>query len=206
MGRGRWGWVAAAYLAGTFPSARVAARLAGLHELEGVEASTSEGDAHVLLGQQAGPVAAGAAMAADVAKAALVAAASKRAGLTPGWQAATGVAVVAGHAFPFHSREYAGRGLAAAAGATLVHLPGAMVVAGSILLAGKALGHTGAASTLGFATVPVVAAVQRRPRAFVAMGVGVFGVIMARRLQGLRPADGPRAVLRRAVFDSDEPS
>jgi glycerol-3-phosphate acyltransferase PlsY len=202
MGRGRWEWVAAAYLVGTFPSARLAARLAGLRELEGVEASSSESDAHVLLANQAGPVAAGAAMAADVAKAALVAAASKRAGLTPGWQAATGVAVVAGHAFPFHSREYAGRGLAAAAGATLVHLPGAMVVAGSILLAGKAAGHTGPASTLGFAAVPVIAAMQRRPRAFVAMGAGVLAVILARRLQGFR-SDDRRAGLRRMLLDSD---
>ncbi len=82
-----------------------------------------------------------------------------------------------------------------------------MVVAGSILLAGKAAGHTGPGSTLGFAAIPVVAAVRREPRPLVAMGAGVLAVILARRLVGLRPVaarDGwTVAVVRRFLFDAD---
>jgi hypothetical protein len=85
-----------------------------------------------------------------------------------------------------------------------------MVIAGSTLLAGKALGHTGAGSTIGFASVPVVAAAMGRPRAMVAMGAGVLAVILARRLVGVREAarrDGwLRSVTRRLVFDSDDPA
>src|SRR5204862_178504 len=123
---------------------------------------------------------AAAAILGDLAKGAVVAAAARRAGLAPAWQAATGVSVVAGHAFPFHSRPFAARGLTAAAGVTLVLLPVPMVVAGSVLLAGKAMGHTGPASTIGFASVPLVAAIRGEPRAMVAMGAGVLGVILAR--------------------------
>jgi glycerol-3-phosphate acyltransferase PlsY len=201
--------VAAAYLVGTVQAPVVVARLRGRGEtLAGAAADASEHDAHVLLAREAGPVAAGLAMAGDVAKGSLVAVAVARAGLEPSWRAAACVAVVAGHAFPFHSRAAAGRGLAAAAGVTLVNLPAEMVVAGSLLLAGKALGHTGAGSTVGFASVPAVAAVTGRPRAMVAMGAGVLGVILARRLVGVGPVarrDGwARSVARRLVFDSDE--
>ena len=209
MSRLRLGWVAAGYLAGTIPSAYVAARLSGARTVvDRASASGSGGDAHHLLASNAGPAVAAGAMAGDVAKAALVALAARRAGLEPGWRAATAVAAVAGHTFPFYARPFAGRGLAAAAGVTLVNLPAEMVIAGSVLLAGKALGHTGPGSTLGFAAVPVVAAVRGRPRAMVAMGACVFGIILARRLVGVRPGaarDGwATASARRLFFDSDD--
>lgn len=208
-GRSHWGWVAVGYLAGTIPSAYLAARLTGARTVvDQASATGSEGDAHLLLAANASPAAAAGAMAGDVAKGALVAYAARRAGLDPPWTAATGVATVAGHAFPFYARRFAGRGLAAAAGVTLVNLPREMVVAGSILLAGKALGHTGVGSTLGFAAVPLVAAARREPRATVAMGAGILGLILARRLVGIRPVaarDGwSTAVARRLLFDADE--
>jgi glycerol-3-phosphate acyltransferase PlsY len=208
VSRSHWGWVAGGYLVGTIPSALVAARITGSKSaMEGADPTTSAGDAHLLLAEDAGPMVSALAMFADFAKAALVAAAAERAGLEPGWRAAASLATVAGHAFPFHSRRHAGRGLAAAAGVTMVNLPGPMVVAGSVLLAGKALGHTGAGSTLGFAAVPVLAQAQRRPKAFVAMGCGVLGLILARRLQGSGRAPAPhgraRAVARRLLFDED---
>jgi len=208
MSRGRWAWVAAGYLGGTVPSAYVVARtLRARRVIDEAYGSASEGDAHILLAAHAGSGAAAAAILADLGKAALVALAADRAGLDPAWKAATGVAIVAGHTFPFYARPFAARGLTAASGVTLVFLPEPMVVAGSILLAGKALGHTGPASTLGFAAVPVVAALQGKPRALVAMGGAVFGLILARRLVGIRPVAAregcPRALLRRLLFDAD---
>lgn len=208
MNARRWAWVAGAYLVGTVQAPRVLARLRGDRDaLAGASAEASERDAHVLLAEAGRPVDSVIAMAADVAKAGLVALAAERAGLEPAWRAAACVAVVAGHAFPFHSRDVAGRGLAAASGVTMIVLPGPMVAAGTSILAGKALGHTGLGSTVGFAAVPVVAAALRRPRADVAMGLGVLGVILARRLRGVRPVaerDGwATAVARRLLFDAD---
>jgi glycerol-3-phosphate acyltransferase PlsY len=211
MSRGRWAWVAAGYLAGTVPSAYLVAQTLRVRRVvDEAYGSASEGDAHVLLAEHAGSVAAAAAIVGDLGKAALVALAADRAGLEPAWKAATGLAVVAGHTFPFYARPFAARGLTAASGVTLVFLPGPMVVTGSILLAGKALGHTGPASTLGFAAVPVLAALQGKPRALVAMGGAVFGLILARRLVGIGPVaarDGwPQALIRRLLFDADLPT
>jgi glycerol-3-phosphate acyltransferase PlsY len=201
--------VGAGYLVGSIPAAYVAARATGSSVvLERASSRSSEGDAHLLLAGHASPAVTAAAMAGDVVKGMLVAAAARRAGLTPGWRAATAVAVVAGHAFPPFARDFAGRGLAAAAGVTLVNLPGPMVVAGSVLVAGKALGHTGVGSTVGFASVPVVAAVAGRPRSMIWMGAGVLGVILARRLVGVgrvaRRDGWVRSLTRRLLFDSDD--
>src|SRR5262249_39075856 len=136
-------WVGAGYLVGAIPAAYVVARATGASAVLGqASATTSEGDAHLLLAEHAGSVATTLAIAGEVARGMLVAAAAGRAGLSDGWRATTGVAVVAGHTFPPFARAFAGRGLAAAAGVTLVNLPVPMVVAGSVLLAGKALGHT----------------------------------------------------------------
>ncbi len=203
-------WVVGGYLVGSIPAAYLVARATGARAVvELASADSSVADAHLLLAEHAGPAATAVAIGGDVAKAVVVAAAARRAGLTTGWRAATGVAVVAGHAFPPFARPFAGRGLAAAAGVTLVNLPLEMVVAGSVLLAGKALGHTGAGSTAGFTAVPVVAAATGRPRGMVAMGAGVLGVILARRLVGVGPVareDGwIRSLARRLVFDADRP-
>jgi glycerol-3-phosphate acyltransferase PlsY len=200
--------VAAGYVAGTVPSAYLVARAVHAQAvIEGARDSASEGDAHILLGEHAGNGALAVALVGDLGKAMLVAAAADRAGLEPEWKAATGLAVVAGHTFPFYARPFAARGITASAGVTLALLPGPMVVAGSILLAGKALGHTGPASTLGFASVPVTATLLGKPKAMVAMSAGVLGLILARRLVGIRQVvtrDGwPRALVRRLVFDSD---
>jgi glycerol-3-phosphate acyltransferase PlsY len=203
--------VIAGYLAGTVPSAYVVARAIRAQDvIDGAHGSASEGDAHILLAAHSSATAALAAIIVDLGKSALVAVAAERAGLEPAWKAATGLAVVAGHAFPFYLRPFAARGITAAAGVTLVFLPGPMIVAGTVLLSGKAFGHTGPASTAGFALVPAVAALQRKPRALVAMGAGVFGLILARRLVGIRTVaarDGwARALTRRLLFDADLPT
>ncbi|HXJ66202.1 MAG TPA: glycerol-3-phosphate acyltransferase [Actinomycetota bacterium] len=202
-------WVAGGYLVGAIPAAYLVARATGARDVLALaSANSSDADAHLLLAEHAGAASTAVAMAGDVGKAMLVSAAAKRAGVSAGWRATTAVAVVAGHAFPPFARRFAGRGLAAAAGVTLVNLPAEMVVAGSALLAGKALGYTGAGSTVGFASVPAVAAVAGRPRSMVAMGAGVLGVILARRLVGIAPVaarDGwKRSVARRLAFDSDD--
>jgi len=204
--------VAGAYLAGTFPSTLLVARLNGAGSL--VKASgrkAGETDPHVLMQKALGSGWAAVASTLDVVKAfAFVLAAREWGHLPPNWLALVGVATVVGHTYPFYARAMAGRGMAAAAGVLLVLLPVEMVVAGIIYLLGAVLRSSGLFSTIGMASVPAVAAAQRQPNAFVAMGGAIFLVLMLRRLEGvgkvIRSGVPPgRAFLYRCVFDSSGP-
>ena len=124
-------WVAGAYLAGTLPSTWLVSRSRNATSVIAESRRTEgEADAHVLMRDQLGMGWAAAAAVADVLKALLVVLAAREWGhLSDVWLAATGVAVVAGHAFPFYRRAMAGRGVAAAAGVFLVVLPVEMAIA-----------------------------------------------------------------------------
>jgi glycerol-3-phosphate acyltransferase PlsY len=209
MNPGRLAWATGAYLAGTFPSAYVVVRIAGArHVLSEARSGVSEGDAHVLIERRAGRGWGALAAALDVGKALAYALAARYLGdLPPGWLAAVGVLLVAGHIFPFYLRRLAGRGLAAAAGVLLAVVPLALVVAGVIIVIGYVLEATGPASTLGFALAPFVAFATDRPDAIVGMCAALFVLILLRRLVGVSAAAGrvgwTRAVVRRLLFDTD---
>lgn len=205
-------WVAGAYVAGTLPSTWLVSRSRSATKVIAESRRTEGGaDAHVLLRDQLGMGWAALAAVADVLKAVVVMLAAREWGeLSNGWLAAVGVAVVAGHAFPFYRRAMAGRGVAAAAGVLLVVLPIEMAIAGALIVAGVVLRATSLATTVGLASVPVVAAVRGQPVPFVALAVVLLALILGRRLEGVgavvragvRPA---RAVWYRAVFDSSGP-
>jgi hypothetical protein len=82
-----------------------------------------------------------------------------------------------------------------------------MVVAGLLIVLGIRLRASGLFSTIGFTSVPIVAAVQGQPAAFVWMGVAIVVVLVVRRVEGVRDVvrsgiSWPRALLYRAVFDA----
>jgi glycerol-3-phosphate acyltransferase PlsY len=212
MNPGRLAWAMGAYLAGTFPSAYVVARIAGAGQvLSEARAGVSEGDAHVLIEALAGREWGALAAALDVGKALAYALAARYLGdLPPEWLAAVGVLLVAGHVFPFYLRRLAGRGLAAGAGVLLAVVPVALVVAGVIIVIGYVLGTTGPASTLGFALAPFVALATGRKAAIVGMCAALFVLILLRRLVGVSAAAGrvgwTRAVIWRLLFDTDGPA
>jgi len=209
---GRILWVVGAYLAGTIPSTLVLARLRWNHGGSALVADarrdTGERDPHILMTTRMGAVWSGAAATTDVLKAMVYLLAARELGdLSPAWLAACGVVVVLGHAFPFYAARMSGRGLAAAAGVYLVLLPWEMVLAGVVILIGVALRNSGIATTVAMLSVPVVAAVQGQPAAYVAMGAAVFLLIVARRLQGVGAVirsgvPARRAVLFRVVLDT----
>jgi hypothetical protein len=96
------------------------------------------------------------------------------------------------------------------AGVFLVLLPVEMTICGLLIVVGGVTRTTGLATTIGTASVPVVAAVQGQPASFVAMGAAIFAVIMIRRLEGvgevIRTGIHPmRAAVYRCVFDSSGP-
>jgi acyl phosphate:glycerol-3-phosphate acyltransferase len=201
-------WVAGGYLVGTFPSAYLAARAAGGRAvITAARRDASEADAHMLLTRHVGKGWSAAAATIDVAKALGYVLLAQRVGeIASGWLAAVGVAIVVGHCWPPYARSFAGRGLSAASGVLLALLPVEMAVAGVIIVAGIPPRLTGPASTLGLASVPLVAAVRGQPPEEVAMAAAVLLVVVLRRLEGvgamvragIRPG---RAIYYRAVWD-----
>jgi acyl phosphate:glycerol-3-phosphate acyltransferase len=209
---GRAAWVVGAYLAGTFPSTWLVAvaRRASLVRAE-ADRHAGETDAHLLITKHLGTRWTAVAVGLDVAKGfVLVSAARSLGDLPPPWLAAAGVAVVAGHSFPPYARRMAGRGMAGMAGVYLVLLPLEMVVAGVLIVLGGIAGATGLASTVALASVPVVAAIQGQPAAYIWMSSVILVLIVARRLEGvggvIRSGVAPaKAIASRAILDATPP-
>jgi glycerol-3-phosphate acyltransferase PlsY len=209
MNVGGLGWMAGGYLIGTLPWALIVARAKGATALvASSRRSAGETDPHMLMWKQLGLTWAIVAGTLDVLKAFLyILAARHWGGLDTTWIAATGTAVVLGHSFPFYAREMAGRGLAASSGVTLVLLPIQMAIAGIIILIGGATRTTGLSTTIGFVSIPIIAAFQGQPPPFILMSVAILAVLMIRRVEGvgavIRSGLSPaKAIWERCVFDS----
>jgi glycerol-3-phosphate acyltransferase PlsY len=203
-------WALIGYAAGSFPSTWLVAIAAGKRSvLDRVRRNVGEADAHVLL-QESGGRGATVAAVLDVAKGLAPVIAAAR--LTdPYAVAACSVGAVAGHCWPPFFGRYAGRGLAAAAGAFLGFLPVEMAVAGVVRLVGNAVRAGGLSSTIGYASVPVVAALRGQPAAYVVAGVAINVLIFVRRLEGLgSDLDAgetlSRTLVRRVIFDASAAS
>jgi glycerol-3-phosphate acyltransferase PlsY len=199
-------WAGIGYAAGTFPAAWVAAVATGKRMvLAMVRRNVGEFDAHVMLKASAGRSATLAAVL-DVLKGFIpVVIAILFAG--PYEIAACAVGTVVGHCWPVYLYAYAGRGLAAAAGAFLGFLPAEMVFAGIVRVVGAGLKAGGLASTLGYAAIPLVAWWRGQPAAYVLAAVAINVLIFVRRLEGISEdlALGvpiSRAVARRIVLDA----
>ena len=205
-------WAAGGYLAGTFPSAWMVAKATRSADVLAASArSSGEADPHILMAKHVGVGATVVAATLDVLKGFVFVLVARQVGhVDEGWIALAGVMVVIGHCFPFYLRQLAGRGLAAASGVLLFLLPVEMTVCGLLIVLGGVARHTSLATTVGLTSVPIVAAGQGQSGKLVAMGVGVFAVIMVRRMEGvgevvrcgLSPA---RALWYRCVFDSSGP-
>ena len=205
-------WVAGGYLVGTLPSALIVARAKRATALIAASRrSAGETDPHMLMWKQLGLMWAAIAATIDVLKGFLYILAVRHWGRVDAtWLALTGIAVVLGHSFPFYAREMAGRGLSAASGVSLALLPIPMVIAGIIILIGGATRNTGVATTLGFASIPIIAASQRQPRPLVLMSAALLILLLIRRIEGvsavIRNGVPPaKAIWDRCVFDSSGP-
>src|SRR5437660_3680369 len=211
MNLGRILWVAGGYVAGVSSTVLIVRIKGGAAVLAAADRRRSEADAHILIRDHIGMGWMVLAATVDVAKAGLYPLAARRFGnLPPSWVALVGFILVVGYAFPLVFRATAGRGLAGSAGVLLALLPVPMVIAGLVILIGMLVRRTGPAATLGFAIVPLVAAIQGQPGVLVAMAAGLFGVIMLRRMEGVSVAahrwGWPQAVARRLLVDADVPA
>jgi len=199
-------WALVGYAAGSFPSTWVVALAVGKRSvLDRVQRNVGESDAHVLLSESGGHAAHVAAVL-DVLKGFLpVLAAVRFAG--PYAIAACAVGAVAGHCWPPILGRYAGRGLAAGAGAFLGFLPLEMAVAGAVRIFGSLVRAGGLASTIGYVSIPVLAALRGQPAPYVVAGVAINVLIFVRRLEGVGSdvelgVSRSRAVLRRTLLDA----
>lgn len=201
-----FGWALLGYVAGSFPSAWLVALATGKRfVLDRVRRNIGEADAHVLLRASGGRGAVVAA-ALDVLKGFVpVLAAVWLAG--PYAIAACAVGAVAGHCWPPLLHRYAGRGLAAAAGAFLAFLPVEMVAAGLVRIFGSLVRAGGLASTIGYLAIPIVAVARGQPAPYVFAAIAINVLLFARRLEGVREdisfgVPPATAVFRRAVLDA----
>jgi glycerol-3-phosphate acyltransferase PlsY len=203
-------WALLGYAAGSVPSAYLAASFAGRRDaLEAAARGAGETDAHLVLRDAGAGRAAAVAGVADVLKALAVVLVA-RVVSDPYATAACGIGAVAGHCWPPLLRRYAGRGLAAAAGFFLPVMPVEMTIGGLITLLGTFARVGGAASSVGFVAIPVLAWYRGQPAPYVLGAVVAIVLIGVRRLEGVGEdlsAGVPpaRAVVRRLVFDVSAP-
>ncbi|MGH8928180.1 MAG: glycerol-3-phosphate acyltransferase [Acidimicrobiia bacterium] len=124
-------------------------------------------------------------------------------GFGPAVVSVCGLAVVAGHNWSIFMRGRSGRGLAPSAGVLAGVAPALMVWPGGWAVAGWKFGG-GLAGFIGWSSLPVLAAITRRPAPVVLAALGLGLLMVIRRMQG-NPGHQPgiRAALYRAVFDRD---
>lgn len=200
-------WIAIAYWVGTIPSPYLLARLGRREDLIAeMRRQDSPGDAHFIVARKMSGALGGLAIVLDILKGFIPALVARVGGEDPGTLAWIGVAGVAGHSYPPYFRRSGGRGLTTAAGVSLVIVPKAMVGSGVIALAGTVGKLGGFGTSVGFGLLPVFAIIFRYDTALVLMTLGIAGLIMIRRLEGLEEdrREGvpmPRAILGRLLFD-----
>lgn len=168
--------VAASYVAGLAPTAQAIGRRLGHDPTQ--EGSGNPGASNVY--RTAGGVAGALVLAGDVAKGAVPAAVGRAAG---GRRLGLlcGAAAVAGHVAPVTRRFQGGKGVATAAGVSLVLFPGI-----SLALAGLWAGVFGVTRTASLASVstavvwPLLVAADRRPASEVLGVTAVAALVLAR--------------------------
>lgn len=171
-----WALIIPAYLLGTFPTAILVGRHEG-HDLT-TEGSRNPGASNTLrtLGRRAGAIV----LLGDLGKGALAA----LMGLAVGNRAlavACGLSAVIGHVAPVTRRLRGGKGVATAAGMTIVLLPWvALVLAAGWIVVAKAAGTASVASLFVAAATPASAALVGRPAGEVAAFAACGGLVALR--------------------------
>ena len=174
-----WLLVVPAYLLGTFPTAILVGRRRGVDPT--AEGSRNPGASNTFrtMGRRAGALV----LLGDLAKGAIAAGA----GLATGNRAvavACGLAAVLGHVAPITREFQGGKGVAAAAGMTLVLLPvPALVLAALWIVAVRVSGAAAAGSILIAVGLPVAAAVVGRPAGEV-VAFALCGLLVVARHRG----------------------
>lgn len=173
--------VVAAYLLGTYPTATLVATARGRDVL--AEGSGNPGATNVyrIAGARAGVVV----LLGDLVKGAAAALLGYATG-GRGLALAAGAAAVVGHCFPATRRFRGGKGVASAAGMSIVLFPAVASVLGVIwIVVARALNKASLASVLVFVGLPVAVAFSGRPATEVAAISAVAALVIARHSRNI---------------------
>lgn len=171
----------AAYLLGTYPTATLVATARGRDVL--AEGSGNPGATNVyrIAGARAGVVV----LLGDLVKGAAAALLGYATG-GRGLALAAGAAAVVGHCFPATRRFRGGKGVASAAGMSIVLFPAVASVLGVIwIVVARALNKASLASVLVFVGLPVAVAFSGRPATEVAAISAVAALVIARHSRNI---------------------
>lgn len=149
-----WALVVPAYLLGTFPTALVVGRREGRDPTQEGSGNPGASNAYRTMGRRAGALV----LAGDLCKGAVAAGVGLASG-NRGVAVACGLAAVVGHVLPVTRRFRGGKGVATAAGMTIVLLPVAAVVLAVSWVVLARVSRTASAASVAIAVSLPVAAI-----------------------------------------------
>lgn len=176
-----WSLVAPAYLLGTFPTAVLVGRRVGRDVTQEGSGNPGASNAYRTMGRRAGALV----LLGDLCKGAVATGAGLAVG-SRGVAVACGLAAVVGHVLPATRGFRGGKGVATAAGMTLVLLPlvGLGLAAAWVVVA-KVTGTASVASIAIAASLPVAAALAGRPLGEVVAFAACSVVVLARHFENI---------------------
>lgn len=190
-----------AYLLGTFPTAILVGRRVGRDPTQEGSGNPGASNAYRTMGRRAG----GVVLLGDLCKGAAAAGVGLATG-SRGLAVACGLAAVLGHVLPATRGFRGGKGVATAAGMTLVLLPlGALALAAGWVILAKVTSTASLASITIAAALPLTAALAGRPLGEVAAFAACGGVVVARHHDNIdRLLRGEERTLERGERQRDE--
>lgn len=171
-----WALVVPAYLLGTFPTALVVGRREGRDPTQEGSGNPGASNAYRTMGRRAGALV----LAGDLCKGAVAAGVGLASG-NRGVAVACGLAAVVGHVLPATRGFRGGKGVATAAGMTVVLLPiAALALAVAWLVLAKVSRTASAASVAIAVALPLAAVAHDRPMAEVAAFAACGALVVIR--------------------------
>ncbi len=203
-----WGtlWVIISYLLGSIPFAFIIGKLRGVDLRQVGTRNIGGSNLWHSVGKLEGAIAA----ILDIGKGAVAVWLSQKFGFSPLIQAASAVAVVAGHDWPIYLGFQGGRGMGPALGAMLILVPKAMLLSLIFYALGFFTRALGLGVAAGVLALPFFAWLQRYPFPHIIASAIMFVFMVVRRLTGIGVLEEIRAspnkgrlIAYRVLFDNN---
>ncbi len=203
-----WGilWVVFSYLLGSIPFAFIIGKLRGVDLRQVGTRNIGGSNLWHSVGKLEGTIAA----ILDIGKGAVAVWLSQKLGFSPLIQAASAVAVVAGHDWPIYLGFQGGRGMGPALGAMLILVPKAMLLSLIFYALGFFTRALGLGVAVGILALPFFTWLQNYPTPHIAASALMFAFMVIRRLTGIgvleeikASPDKKKLIAFRILFDNN---